>query len=65
MILLLSEALLSFVKLVLKRAVVGFASELLVWVSDSLGRVQIFIWPSRQAVTTDSCVNIKPERGSV
>lgn len=50
----------------LKRALVGFASELLDWVSEILGgRVQIFIWPSLQAVTTDSCVNIKPERDSV
>jgi hypothetical protein len=44
--------------------VVGFvASELLLgWVS---GRVQIFKWPSLQAVINDSWVKIKPERGSV
>lgn len=43
--------------------VVGLAYELL----DSVlsGRVQIFIWPSLQAVMTDSWVKINPESGSV
>lgn len=64
-ILLLSDPLLSLGKLELKSAIAGFASELLDWDSEALGLVQIFIWPSRQAVTTDSCVNIRPESGSV
>lgn len=39
-------------------------SEPLDWLSAEPGLIQILTYPSRQAVTTDSRVNIKPERGS-
>lgn len=40
------------------------SSEIFDWLSAIPGLIQIFTYPSRQTVTTDSLVNIKPERGS-
>lgn len=46
------------------KLVLNTVSELLVWLSPWPGLIQIFACPSRQTVTMDSLVNIKPERGS-
>lgn len=43
----------------------NMVSPLLDWLSETPGLIQILIFPSRQTVRTDSCVNITPERGSV
>jgi hypothetical protein len=47
------------------KLVLGMVSELPDWLSKAPGLIQIFTWPSLQTVRTHSCVNTKPERGSV